>query len=110
MTETLSTNTEAWWKDFIGHLGRFTRNKPASTGTDDQSFLVKLAVNDINEVVKGFLIATEEKERDNAAKKVIKTIEVATDQASKNECHNKQLKFTEVSEYLKNDPDRKVKA
>ena len=45
-------------------------NKPASTGTDDLSFLVKLAVNDVNEVVKGFLIA---------AKKVIKTIEVALD-------------------------------
>ena len=62
MLETLSTNAESWWKDFIGHLGgRSTRNKPASTGTDDLSFLVKLAVNDINEVVKGFLIAAGEK-------------------------------------------------
>ena len=74
MTETLSTNTEALWKDFIGHLGRSTRNKPASTGTDDLNSLVKLAVNDINEVVKGILIAAEEKERDIAAKKVIKSI------------------------------------
>ena len=45
---------------------------------------MNLAVNDINEVVKGFLIAAEEKERDVASKKVIKTIEVAADQASKN--------------------------
>ena len=35
---------------------------------------MKLAVNDINEVVKGFLTAAEEKERDLASKKVIKTI------------------------------------
>ena len=70
----MSTNTEVWWKDFIGHLGRSTRNKPDSTGTDDLNSLVKLAVNDINEVVKGFLIAAEEKERDIAAKKVIKSI------------------------------------
>ena len=46
---------------------------------------MKLIVNHINKVVKGFLIAAEDKERDNAAKKVIKTIEVAGDQASKNE-------------------------
>ena len=46
---------------------------------------MKLAVNDINEVVKGFLIAAEEKDRDVVSKKVIKTIEVAADQASKNE-------------------------
>ena len=44
-------------------------NKPASTGTDDLSFLVKLAINNINEVVKGFLIAAEEKERDIVYKK-----------------------------------------
>ena len=43
--ETLSTNAENWWKDFLGHLGRSTRNKPASTGTDDLSFLVKLAIS-----------------------------------------------------------------
>ena len=81
----MSTNAENWWKDFLGHLGRSIRNKPASTGTDDLSFLVKLTVNDINEVVKGFLIAAEEKERDVASKKVIQTIEVAANQASKNE-------------------------
>ena len=34
---------------------------------------MKLAVNDIDEVVKRFLIAAEEKERDFASKKVIKT-------------------------------------
>ena len=44
-------------------------NKPASTGTDDLSFLAKLAINDINEVVKGFLIAAEEKEKDIVLKK-----------------------------------------
>ena len=37
---------------------------------------MKLAVNDINEVVKGFLNAAEEKERDIASKKVLKTVEV----------------------------------
>ena len=67
--ETLSTNTENWWKEFRGHKGKVTRNKPTSTGTDDLSFQVKLAVNDINEVVKGFLTAAEEKERDIASKK-----------------------------------------
>ena len=94
---------------------------------------MKPVVNYINEVVKGFLIAAEGKEKDNAAKKVIKSIEVAADQASKNEvittrmvehqgkitamvyrqCHEenqKQLKLTEASEYLENDPDRKVLA
>ena len=45
-----------------------------TTGTDDLSFQVKFAVNDINEVVKRFLTAAEEKERDFASKKVIKTI------------------------------------
>ena len=94
---------------------------------------MKLAVNDINEVVKGFLIAAEEKERDTASKKVIKTIEVAADQASKNEVmtarmlehqgnltsvvykqvyeeNQTQLKLTEVSEFLGNDSDGKVQA
>ena len=47
--------------------------------------MVKPVVNNINEVIKVFLIAAEEKERDNAAKKVIKTNEVAVDQAGKNE-------------------------
>ena len=71
--ETLSTKTENWWKEFRGQLGRVTRNKPTTTGTDNLSFQVKLAVNDIDEVVKRFLIAAEEKERDLAFKKVIKT-------------------------------------
>ena len=47
--------------------------------------MVKPVVNNINEVIKVFLIAAEEKERDNAAKRVIKTHEVAADQTSKNE-------------------------
>ena len=67
--ETLSTKTENWWKEFRGQLGRVTRNKPTTTGTDNLSFQVKLAVNDIDEVVKRFLIAAEEKERDLAFKK-----------------------------------------
>ena len=76
---------EIWWKEFRGHKGKVTRNnKSTSTGTDDLSFQVKLAVNDINEVIKGFLNAAEEKERDIASKKVLKTIEVAADQARKN--------------------------
>ena len=60
---------ENWWKEFRGQLGRVTRNKPTTTGTDNLSFQVKLAVNDIDEVVKRFLIAAEEKERDLAFKK-----------------------------------------
>ena len=132
--ETLTTNTEPWWKEFRGHKGKVTRNnKSTSTGTDDLSFQVKLAVNDINEVIKGFLNAAEEKERDIASKKVLKTIEVAADQASKNEVvtarmmehqghltsavykqvheeNQKQLKLVEVSEHLGNDSDRKVQA
>ena len=84
ITETLSTNTKAWWKDFIGHTGRATRSKPAITGTVDLCFIVKSIVNYINEVVKGFLIAADGKEWDNAAKKIVKVVEVAADQASKN--------------------------
>ena len=85
VAETLFTKMEAWWKDFISHTGRVNRTKSTTTGTIDLCFAVKPVVNDINEVVKGFLIAAEGKERDNAAKKVTKTIEVATDQASKND-------------------------
>ena len=68
MIETLSTNIESWWKDFINHAGSVTRNKSTTTGTVDLCFVVKPVVNDINEVVKGFLIAQEGKERDEAAK------------------------------------------
>ena len=85
MIETLSTSTEAWWKDFLNHTGRVTRNKSTTTGTVDLCFIVKPLVNDINEVVKEFLIAAEGKERDNATKRITKTIKVAADQASKNE-------------------------
>ena len=45
--ETLSTNTETWWKDYIGHTGRATRSKPATTVTVDLCFNVKPTVNDI---------------------------------------------------------------
>ena len=54
--ETLSTNTENWWKEFRGHLGRVTRNNyywyrwPEFPG-------------------ERFLTAAEEKERDFASKK-----------------------------------------
>ena len=129
--ETLATSTETWWKEFRGHKGKDTRNKKSTpTVADDLSFQVKLAVNDINQMIKGFLTAAEEKERDAASKKVLKTVEVAADQASKNvvitarmmehqghltsaiykqvyEENQKQLKLHEVSEYLGNDSDRK---
>ena len=132
--ETLATSTENWWKEFRGQKGKDTRNKKSTPAvTDDVSFQVKLAVNDINQVIKGFLIAAEEKERDAASKKVLKTVEVAADQASKNEVvtsrmmehqghltsvlykqvheeNQKQLKLLEVSEFLGNDSDRKVQA
>ena len=84
-SEILSTNSESWWKDYINHAGRVNRNKSTTTGTVDLCFVVKPVVNDINEVVKGFLIAAEGKERDTAAKKIIKTVEVAAEQASKND-------------------------
>ena len=84
MIETLSTNTESWWKDFINHAGRVARNKSTTTGTADLCFVVKPVDNNINEVVEGFLIAAEGKERDIAAKKIIQTVEVAAEQASKN--------------------------
>ena len=54
-------------------MERVTRNKPTTTGTDDLSFQVKFTVNDNNEVVKRFLTAAEEKERDFVSKEVIKT-------------------------------------
>ena len=84
-------------------------------------------------VVKGILIAAEEIDRDKAVKKIVKTIQIAAYQASKNKiitsriaehqgkltstvyklCHKdsqKILKLTEASEYLGNDPDRRVEA
>ena len=85
MVETLSTNVESWWKDFINHAGRVTRTKATATGTVDLCFVVKPVINNINEVVKGFLMAAEGKERDIATKKIIKTVEVAAEQASKND-------------------------
>ena len=72
MMETLLTKTEAWWNDFISHKGRVTRSKTATTGIIDLCFVVKAIVNDINEVGKGFLIAAEDKERDQNAKKIVK--------------------------------------
>ena len=53
MTETLLTNIEAWWKESIG---RATKSKSNTTGTVDLCFIVKRIVNDINEVIRGFLI------------------------------------------------------
>ena len=82
--ETLSTSTETWWKDFVGHKGRITRNKTTTTGVVGLCFIMKPIVNDINEVIKGILIAAEDKGRDKAAKKIVKTIEIAAYQASKN--------------------------
>ena len=69
----------------MNHAGSITRNKSTTTGTVDLCFVVKPVVNDINEVVKGFLNAAADKEQDNAAKKIVKVVEVAADQASKNE-------------------------
>ena len=68
-----------WYNLIVVHIylrpvNKGTPIKLTTTGTDDLSSQVKLAVNDINEVVKGFLTAAEEKERDLASKKVIKTI------------------------------------
>ena len=82
--ETISTNTEAWWTEFIFPKGRVTRSNTTTTGTNDMCFIVKRNVNDINEVVRGFLIAAEGKERDNATEKIINVLEVVADQASKN--------------------------
>ena len=74
MIENLSTNMEAWGRYIIGHKGRLTRSKNPPTGTVDLCFIVKLIVNDIKEVVKRFLMAAEDKEKDQAAKKIVKTI------------------------------------
>ena len=74
MMETLSTNTEAWWNDFIGYRGRVTTNNTTTTGIIDLCFVVKTTVNDINEIVKGFLIAAEEKERDQPVKTLLTAI------------------------------------
>ena len=67
---------KAWWRDIIGHKGRLTRSKNPPTGTVDLCFIVKLIVNDIKEVVKRFLMAAEDKEKDQAAKKIVKTIQM----------------------------------
>ena len=66
MMEILETRIESCWKDLIGHKGRTTWAKTTS-GSVDLSFIVKPIVSDINEVIKGALIAAEYKERDQAA-------------------------------------------
>ena len=73
-------------------------NKSTTTGTVNLCFIVKPVVNDVNKVVKDFLIAAEGKERDNAAKKVIKTIKVAADQASKNKVITSQQEWWNTKE------------
>ena len=54
-----------------------TGNNTTTIDIVDLCFVVKPIINNINEVVKGFLIAVEEKEKDKAAKKIVKTIKVA---------------------------------
>ena len=51
----------------------------------DLRFVAKPMVNNTNEVIKGILRAAEDKERDNAAKKIVEILENAADAAIKNE-------------------------
>ena len=53
--------------------------------------LVKPIVCEINEFLRGGLVAAETKERDKAAKKISNVIEVAADTASKNELMNSKI-------------------
>ena len=74
MTETLATSMEAWWTDFINHKGRVTMSKATTTGTVDKSFIVQLAVNDIDEVLKAFYLLQKTKNAMKLPRKLSKLL------------------------------------
>ena len=79
----LKSSTADWWKDLTESKGRAAKVK----GNPDLGLilLVKPIVSEINDFLRGGLIAAETKERDNATKKLTKVIEVAAETASKND-------------------------
>ena len=85
----LKTNTADWWKEMTESKGRAAKVK----GNPDIGLilLVKPIVCEINEFLKGGLLAAETKVRDNATKKLTKVIEVAAETASKNELINTKI-------------------
>ena len=122
----LKSNTADWWKELTESKGRAAKVK----GNQDLGLilLVKPMVCEINDFLRGGLLAAETKARDNATKKQTKVIEVAAETASKNELintkiitqlghltaqvyqneHEKcqaQLKLAETKDYLGNEAD-----
>ena len=126
ITEILKSNSSDWWKEMTESKGRAAKVK----GNPDLGLilLVKPIVCEINEFLRGGLVAAETKERDNAAKKIMNVIEIAADMTCKNEvvkeritsqighliaqvykneykiCQT-QLKLVETQEYLGNESD-----
>ena len=85
----LKSSTADWWKDLTESKGRAAKVK----GNLDLGLilLVKPIVCEINDFLRGGLIAAETKERDNATKKLTKVIEVAAETASKNDLINSKI-------------------
>ena len=87
--KVLKSNTADWWKEMTESKGRAAKVK----GNPDLGLilLVKPIVCEINEFLKGGLLAAETKARDKAAKKITNIIEVAAETASKNELINSKI-------------------
>ena len=85
----LKSSTADWWKDLTESKGRAAKVK----GNPDLGLilLVKPIVSEINDFLRGGLIAAETKERDNATKKLTKVIEVAAETACKNDLINSKI-------------------
>ena len=85
----LKSSTADWWKDLTESKGRAAKVK----GNPDLGLilLVKPIVSEINDFLRGGLIAAETKERDNATKKLTKVFEVAAETASKNDLINSKI-------------------
>ena len=85
----LKTNTADWWKEMTESKGRAAKVK---VNPDlGLILLVKPIVCEINEFLRGGLVAAETKERAKATKKISNVIEVAAHTASKNVMINSKL-------------------
>ena len=92
--KVLKSNTADWWKEMTESKGRAAKVK----GNQDLGLilLVKPIVCEINEFLRGGLLAAETKARDNANKKVTKVIDITAETACKNELINTKI-ITQLS-------------
>ena len=94
INEVLKTNTADWWKELTESKGRAAKVK----SNPDLGLIlrVKPIVCEINEFLRGGLLAAETKARDNANKKVTNMIEMNAEKACKNELINTKI-ITQLS-------------